>query len=340
MMRLSFLGLVLVLLLNACGDASRKDILPPNTGSKGEVLVVAPSIVWSTAYSDIINQYMNKIMYGLPQEELLLKRLEVKEDGFADMFKTHRNVLKIEVNPSESSSVKVKHNVYARQQLFVVIQLRSLEDLEQVAKDRMDQILDLFHNAEIDRLLDRNKDFGEPELNKEISEHTGLNIIMQNDYQVAVKDSGFMWLRLDQSKPLGGYQHAISQGIMIYSRLYKDTLNFSDTSIYNWKNRINQQFVSGPQNSYMSISDRFLLPKSQRITFLDQTAVEVRGLWRMEGYFMGGPFYSLVFYNPENKLQYMVEGYAYAPQFDKAPLIRQIEAIAKSAKPITYEETN
>lgn len=83
----------------------------------------------------------------------------------------------------------------------------------------------------------------------------------------------------------------------------------------------------------MSVSNRFILPKSKLITFHEQTAKELRGLWRMEGYFMGGPFYALAFYNPNNGMQYMLEGYAYAPQFDKAPLIREIEAIAKSAAP-------
>ena len=190
--------------------------------------------------------------------------------------------------------------------------------------------MQLFHQAEIDRLIERNKAFGSESLNKTILEKTGLNLTIQDKFQVAVDETEFLWLRLDQSKPLGGYQHTISQGFLIYKRPYRDTADFSDSSLLAWKSEVNKKYVEGPQNSYMSVSDRFILPKSKLIIFNDQTAKEIRGLWRMEGYFMGGPFYALAFYNPNNGMQYMVEGYAYAPQFDKAPLIREVEAIAKS----------
>ena len=81
----------------------------------------------------------------------------------------------------------------------------------------------------------------------------------------------------------------------------------------------------------MTISDRMILPKTRYINFNGLTAKEIRGLWRMEGFIMGGPFYSLAFYNPNNGRQYMVEGYVYAPQFDKLKFIREIEAMVKSA---------
>jgi len=49
---------------------------------------------------------------------------------------------------------------------------------------------------------------------------------------------------------------------------------------------------------------------------------------------MGGPFYSLAFYNDANKKQYMVEGYVYGPQFNKRAFIREIEAMVKSVRPL------
>ncbi len=332
-MRLLYILIITAITLSSCGDASRKDLLPRNTGSKGEIAVVAPDAVWKTSTGDTLSASMDQIMYGLPQDELILKRVEIKESGFNDFFKTHRNILKVEVHPEKKNAVQVRRDVYSRQQLYIVISVQSLEELPSVLKSRIIDIITLFHQAEIDRLIERNKDFGSKSLNKEILDKTGLKLIMQDKFQVAVDVPGFLWLRLDQSKPLGGYQHTISQGIMIYKRPYKDTADFSDSSLLAWKSEVNKRYVEGPQNSYMSVSNRFILPKSKLITFHEQTAKELRGLWRMEGYFMGGPFYALAFYNPNNGMQYMLEGYAYAPQFDKAPLIREIEAIAKSAAP-------
>ena len=325
--------IISIFTLIACGEASRKDLLPRNTGSKAEIAVVAPDAVWKTSTGDTLSRSMDQLMYGLPQDELLLKRIEIKESGFSDFFKTHRNILKFEVHPDKKNAVQVRRDVYARQQLYIVISVQSLEDLPSVLKTRIMDIMMLFHQAEIDRLIDRNKDFGSEAMNKTILEKTDINLIMQDKFQIAVDEPEFIWLRLDQSKPLGGHQHTISQGFMIYKRPYRDTADFSDSSLLAWKNEMNKRYVEGPQNSFMNVSERFILPQSKLITFHNQTAKEIRGLWRMEGYFMGGPFYALAFYNPNNGMQYMLEGYAYAPQFDKAPLIREIEAVAKSASP-------
>jgi hypothetical protein len=321
----------LVFTVFACGEASRKDLLPGNTGNKGEIAVVASRAIWNTSDGDVIRSSLRVPMYGLPQEETLLTRLEIDETGFNDHFKTHRNVLKFEIHPDKETKVYIKRNVFARQQVFILIYLKSLDELNSVLEARMPEILNVFYEAEINRLIERNRDLGEKDLNKKISAAFGLNLLIQDNFQIAVEDEHFIWLRLDQSKPLGGYQHTISQGLMIYRRPYTDTLQFTDSSLFEWKSSINKKYVEGPQKSHMSISDRFISPKTKRIIHENTLAVEIRGLWRMEGYFMGGPFYALSFFHSASGMQYMVEGYAYAPQFDKAPLIREIEAMAKSS---------
>lgn len=328
------LCMLFIPLVISCGEASRKDLLPRNSGSLGEVILVAEPQVLKTSTGDALRKTMNIIMYGLPQDELLLKRIEVEKQAFNDLFQTHRNVLLVEIDPSFENSISIKRDVYSRQQVFINVRASSEQALLEIAESRMKDIFHVFYEAEIDRLIDRNRDFGQKQLNDLVQSHCDIDVVMQDKFQVALKDSNFIWLRLDQSKPLGGYQHTISQGFLIYTRPYVDTSYFSDSSLLAWKNSINKKFVEGPQNSYMSVSNRFILPASSRIQFNGQTAVEIRGLWRMEGYFMGGPFYALSFYNPENGLQYMAEGYVYCPQFDKALFVREIEAIAKSIRPL------
>ena len=200
-MRLLYILIITAITLSSCGDASRKDLLPRNTGSKGEIAVVAPDAVWKTSTGDTLSASMDQIMYGLPQDELILKRVEIKESGFNDFFKTHRNILKVEVHPEKKNAVQVRRDVYSRQQLYIVISVQSLEELPSVLKSRIIDIITLFHQAEIDRLIERNKDFGSKSLNKEILDKTGLKLIMQDKFQVAVDVPGFLWLRLDQSKP-------------------------------------------------------------------------------------------------------------------------------------------
>lgn len=326
------LTILLVLFLNlvACGETDKGALLTGNTGNQGEIVVVAPAVIWDSDLGDVLRQSLAEIMPGLPAPEPMFQPVEVFSTGFRDIFKTHRNVLHIDVDPQQETSVKIKRDVYAREQLYVVISLQQKEDIKAVIEEHMEQLLWHFHKAELDRLISRNRKFGSKKLNEQIKEKTGLEITMQQDFEIASEAEDFIWLRLDRSQPIGGYQHQISQGIMIYSRPYTDTLAFSDTNIIAWKNEVNKTRIEGPQGSHMSISYKLYRPEIRHIEFLGETAKEIRGLWRMEGYYMGGPFYSLVFYNPVNGRQYMAEGYVYGPQFNKRAFIREIEAIVKS----------
>jgi hypothetical protein len=54
---------------------------------------------------------------------------------------------------------------------------------------------------------------------------------------------------------------------------------------------------------------------------------ELRGLWRLEKAFMGGPFIShTILDEPRNRVV-TVEGFVYAPSLDKRLYVREIEAM-------------
>jgi len=321
---------VLSLGIVSCDESNKGALLPGSTGNQGEIIVVAPPSIWNSDLGNVLRDGLSELMPGLPAAEPMFDITEVEEDGFSDIFKTNRNIILITVDPSKETAVRMQRDVYARDQLFVQVNLQKAEDISGVVDAHMKQLLWYFHRTEVDRLIARNKTFGSDVLDKKIKEQCGLDIVMQEDFEIAREGDHFIWLRLERSKPIGGYQHQISQGIMIYSRPYTDTLDFSDSSITAWKNEVNKTYIEGPQGSYMTISYKLYPPEISYVKFHDETAKEMRGLWRMEGYFMGGPFYALAFYNPNDGRQYMAEGYVYGPQFDKRAFIREVEAIVKS----------
>ena len=62
--------------------------------------------------------------------------------------------------------------------------------------------------------------------------------------------------------------------------------------------------------------------------------MEIRGLWRMENDFMGGPFISLTCLDEKNNTLITAEGYVFAPQFDKLLYLHEVEAMVKSIKEV------
>jgi len=335
MPKLSLYILVVFLALACENDGPR--FLRGNTGNQGEIIVVAPVAFWKSDRADAFRNGLSKILPGLPAAEAMFKIVQVNQESYSDLFKTHRNIILIEIDPSDETKVEFVRDMHARQQLVAKIKLQSLSVVEDFIATKLSSVLWRFHKAEVDRLISRNKAFGDPKLNEIIMEATSIKILMQQDFIVAKNSEDVVWLRLDRQKPIGGYQHDILQGLLIYSRPYTDTAQFGRESLWKWKNQVDSMTVSGPSNSHMTISTKAYQPEFFTIKHLNQTAIEIRGLWRMtgaKGVFMGGPFYALSFYNTQNKMQYMIEGYVYAPQFDKTPFVREIEALAKSVTPV------
>ena len=53
----------------------------------------------------------------------------------------------------------------------------------------------------------------------------------------------------------------------------------------------------------------------------------MRGLWKLEKAFMGGPFISHTILDESRNRVVTVEGFVYAPRLDKRLYVREVEAI-------------
>lgn len=331
---MKYLSIFLLSVIFISCDEESGSYLPSYTGQQGELIAVIDPEIINSSINDTLFSALNQPLFGLPQAEPMFKVVDLKPKSFTRIFRTHRNIVRFELDPKSAADVKINNDVHAKLQTIVTFKAPDLMSMRELVLDKIDQVLWLFHRRELDRIISRNQAFGNQLLNDRVAGSMGIEIVTQKDMEVAKETDNFMWLRLDREKPLGGYQHQISQGLLIYSRPYTDTNQFSDSSLLAWKNEVNKQHVNGPSESHMTTSFKLYNPVFNYIKFRGETAREFRGLWRMEGYFMGGPFYALSFFNPENGRQYMVEGYVFAPQFDKRQFLREVEAIVKSAEPV------
>ena len=84
------------------------------------------------------------------------------------------------------------------------------------------------------------------------------------------------------------------------------------------------------ENSYMTISSE-VTPGLEVMKYKNRNFVEMRGLWEVKNDFMGGPFVIHAFYDKNNPKEIIVvEGFVYAPRYDKRDYIRQVESILYS----------
>ncbi len=73
-------------------------------------------------------------------------------------------------------------------------------------------------------------------------------------------------------------------------------------------------------------------PIYKEVEFNNVKALESRGLWFVEGDFMGGPFISYTIEDKENERLIVVEGFSYSPSSKKRDVVFELEAILKTIK--------
>jgi hypothetical protein len=81
-----------------------------------------------------------------------------------------------------------------------------------------------------------------------------------------------------------------------------------------------------------AFQDLDLFPEGIDVSIDGQYGRLIRGLWRVENNFMGGPFISLSTYDEVNNRIITIEGEVFAPKFDKREYLRELEAIIFSLK--------
>lgn len=305
--------------------------LPGYSGNSGEMVVVISNNHWNGNTGKAIKEHFEKPQSGLPQPEALFHLVNIPEKSFSKIFQTHRNVFMVDIKSGNEPHVEIKKNLWAKEQLVVRISAPDEASFLQLIDKNGTSLAYQYQGKEINRLISRNKKFGSKKLSDEVYEKHGLRLTFQKDAYIATDSSDFMWIRIEHERPLGGYMHQISQGILIYYYPYTDTSQFDPKTLLAVKDSITKKYLPGPVDSaYMATSYQLIMPEYQPAQFKGNYAMEIRGLWRMENAFMGGPFVSLTTLDKKNSRLVTIEGYVYSPQFNKREYIREIEAMIRS----------
>ena len=299
---------------------------PESLGTPNEIVMVSESNLWNSSAGDSVRAFFEGPVPGLPQPEPYYKLIQVKEDGFLSLLKIHRNVFIITIDSSLQKPVlEMLQNVWARPQRVVKISSPSVEGIKEVFEANKVKIVNLYDNAEMDRLQKLYSKSKNIEAITAIEKKFGFSLNVPADYYLALEKDNFIWLRRETN--LEG------QGMLIYTYPYTDTIAFNPLKIQSVRNQFTELYVPGPSDSsYMAIADEYVLPIPRSVTLKNQPATEFRGLWEVRKDFMGGPFISYTFVDEKNNMVVTLDGYVYAPGINKLPMLKQVQSILLSFK--------
>ncbi len=295
------------------------------TGNAGEVVIVITDEAWEAEPGKYLRENLAREHIALPQDEPLFDLVNVPPDGFKSIFKTTRNIIQTRISPNvDSTGVFFKDNVWAYPQAVVIIQVKTTEDFLKIFDENSDNILRYFLKAEKDRMIMNYEKYHEKTVYNVLDKEFNITMKVAPGFQIASREEDFIWLKYETPE--------ISQGIIIYTFPYVSDSTFTVKYLVNKRDSILRANIPGPtQGSYMATEEMVEQVYNIR-EHNGNYASEMRGLWKLENDFMGGPYISLAELDAAGRRVIVAYGYVYAPSKNKRNFLRQVEAMIYSMK--------
>lgn len=326
MKRNFILTLVVVLTLVFFQSCSDEPVLHQNiTGKANELVIVISDESWNGNPGEVLRKTLGQQHVALPQSEPVFDLINVPHAGFKKIFRTTRNIIQTTIATTvDSSGVTMKDDVWAYPQATVTIKAKNAQEFEEIFTATSGKILSYFLAAEKKRLTKNYEKYYEKLVYNALDKDFGLTMTVPPGFAIARQKENSIWFKYETPE--------ISQGIFLYTFPYKSDSTFTLNYLVAKNDSVLEINVPGPkEGSYMSTEKR--LDQIFNITEHNKNyASEMRGLWRLENDFMGGPFISLAELDAANQRVVVAFGYVYAPSKEKRNLLQQVEAMIYSMK--------
>lgn len=293
------------------------------SGKIGELVVVIPETQWEDTIGATMRKLFAREVPSLPQSEPEFDMLPVPPAAFADIFKANRSIIQVNISSTvDSSQVIYRQNVWAYPQSVVEIHAKNKADFLTLFQEKGEKIYTYMIQGERNRLAGNYANYQKYEVVGDIKKKFGINIILPVGFIKASNKPDFYWARFDTPE--------ITQSVMLYSFPYTSDSTFTADYLIHHRDSLLHAYVEGPADSSYMISEHRVPPTMKLMQYKGNYAAEVRGLWRLEGDWMGGPYVLLATLSPDHTRVVVADGWVYAPQKDKRNFVRQLEAMIYS----------
>ena len=268
-------------------------------------------------------------MVGLPQEEPMFDVSVIPHRSLSDFMKTYRNLVVVEVGSDvKKEGIKYFKGTWAKQQALVRIYAKDTESMEKLVEENEVKLVGFFSKAERERLATYFKSTINKDLKEKVERKYNVSIDVPRDFKLRKDSANFLWMSHETpSSSLGLFVYEIDDvGEGSFSREY--LLNARDLTL--------RKEVPGPsEGSYMTTEHLFPVNYQVIKTPADSNTVVLRGLWKVQGDMMGGPFVCMARRKKDTNKIIITEGYTFNPEKPKKRnLVRQLEAILRSYEPV------
>jgi hypothetical protein len=297
-----------------------------NTSSGGinEIIVVCNQTLWDGYVGDTLRHILQCEAPMLPQPEPLFELIYIKPEKFTSNFQKHRNIIMLKTdNQYDTATFVAKKDIWARPQIIVNITAKNESDLSKFLTINNNKIVDFFEETERNRLIAGYELNSDKVIREKLLSKHKLMITVPKGYSLDIDKDDFIWISSEGPD--------LIQNIYIYYYDYTSPDIFTLNNLIKKRNEILKQ-VPGPDPGTYLTTENLVTPSFRQFKYQNKYFAEIRGLWKIEGYFMGGPFVSLSTIDEKRNRVVTVEAVLFAPKYNKRNYLTQMEAILYTIK--------
>ena len=290
----------------------------PGNKEAYELLVVVDHGVWDRAAGRALHDALDADMPGLPQSEPSFRIMYTSPKDYDSTLKLIRNIIIVDIQDIYTkASFKYAKDVYANPQMILTIQAPNEEEFEKFVEENKKTIVDFFTRAEMNRQITFLEGKHSNFISQKVDSLFGCDIWVDAELANSKTGDDFFWASTNTG--------TADRNFVMYSYPYTDKDTFTKEYFVHKRDSVMKANIPGfKEGVYMSTDS--LLTDVRPINVQNSYTMEARGLWRMKGDFMGGPYVSHTRLDEKNQRIITAEIFVYSPDKMKRNLVRQMEA--------------
>lgn len=313
------------LLLAACSKTGKGVFTPTSSGRAYEILVVIDPGVWERPAGRALFDVLDSDVPGLPQSERSFRIMYTSPANYDSTLKLIRNIIIAEINPNLYTQPKFKgtKDVYSSPQSILTIQAPDEDSFAEYVTKHKQAIIDYFTHAEMNRQIIVLENKHNDLVATKVKSLFDCDVWIPGELNSTKQGEDFFWA--------GTNSATADQNFVIYSYPYTEKNTFTKEYFVHKRDSVMKANIPGAREGMYMMTDS-LLTDVRPISVQGEYALEARGLWRIKGDFMGGPYVSHVRLDRANQRIIVTEIFVYSPDKLKRNLVRQMEASLYTVK--------
>jgi hypothetical protein len=316
----------------SCSDEPGERRLQRFSGAPADVVVVMDDEYWDGEPGEVVREAMTAPYRILPQSEPRFNLIRVPKRKFNPLLRMNRSIIIADIEDNARNlepRVISQGEQWAKDQGIYMFHALDAETFVKEFREKGAQVMEEITIKDRERVESYIRGVESGTLSAELKSNLNVDLSLHRDFTLADKGKDYMWFRRERVDYLSGIPHDVIMGVMVYTYPYTSDSLFSRNSLVTYRDSLVGKVIKSSFLEGMKV-ERRLPAELDTVTFSGQFATELKGLWRFDKPIMGGPFISLSVVDEKEGRMITVDGYVFAPKFDKRDYMIEMDAVVHS----------